>query len=88
MTAATDPMGQAAHKASTLTDGLFRELLIASSPFASRLGRKAALERALSTWPKLCRAMAELEKAAPNSATTGAAEDAKCVDFMEGRRGA
>jgi hypothetical protein len=85
MTAATDPMGQAAHKASTLTDGLFRELLIASSPFASRLGRKAALERAFATWPKLQRAMVELEKSAPNAAEAGAQEDAKCVAFMEAR---
>lgn len=85
MTAAPDPMGQAARNASIITDGLGRQLLWASSKEALRAERSAALEHAFATWPKLQRAMEELLKLAPNAAAAGSAEDAKCVAFMEAR---
>ncbi len=88
MTAATDPMGQAARHASILTDGLGRDLLVASSKFAKREEREAAIVRACSTWPKVCRAMVDVLASAPNAAVAGELADAQMVDFMEGRRGA
>lgn len=88
MTAATDPMAHHARQAALLMDGLGRDLLSASSRFALREERRDALERALTTWPKVCRAMAALEAVAPASAAVAAIEDGKLQDFMEARSGA
>lgn len=84
---APDPMGKAAFKASQMFHRFGEHLLVASSPSASREERAEAALRAFSAWPKICRAMAALEDAAPNAARAGRDADAKTQDFIEGAAG-
>lgn len=83
-----DPMSQAALKAAAMASKFDFYLLGAASMDLDRETRTANLERAFTMWPKICRAMAELERVAPNAAARGRFEDGKCLDFIEQRAGA
>lgn len=84
---ASDPMGAAAHRAAMLVARMDFRLLAASSPTMDREQRAQALSLFFAQWPKVCRAVAELEATAPTAASQGYAEDAKATDFIEGRPG-
>jgi len=85
---ANDAMGKAANEAAMVASLLDYRLLVASSPIKSREERAEALRKALVQWPSLCRAMADLERAAPNIAEQARTEAASISDFVEARRDA
>jgi hypothetical protein len=82
---ADDAMGLAAHKAAQFASRLDFRLLAAASASVNRDERAASLRQALEQWPKLCRAMAVLEQAAPNIARLAREADATMQDFIEER---
>jgi hypothetical protein len=82
-----DAMGKAANNAAMMASKFDFYLLAASSPDLDRERRSASLEKAFANWPKICRAMAELERIAPNAAAKGAEQDARIQDFMDRRDG-
>lgn len=82
---APDRMGKAAHHAALIVAGMPMDLLAASSPNCTREQRAEALVRVFKAWPKICRAMADLQAAAPFANQIGLDEDAKLLDFIERR---
>lgn len=74
---------QAAHTASTAITGMPADLAIVAMPSADLDERLAALERALRRWPSLAEAMAELERAAPNTARKAYDHMDRIKDFAE-----
>lgn len=87
MTLATDRAGQAANTAAMFSTSLNWSLLVVSTEAMSPSDRQLHAAKVFETWPKLCRAMAELEAVAPRSAVAGSDSDALAQDFQERRRG-
>lgn len=83
---ADDAMGAAAHRAAQMVSRMDLRLLGAASMTLDRGARGENLTRFFAQWPKLCRAVAELERVAPNAARAGYEEDGKIVDFIEGKQ--
>lgn len=82
---APDAMGEAAHNAAMHASGLDFRLLSAASPSVDRTARADALRKALEQWPALCRAMSELQAAAPNIYRQAQAYADGIKDFVEHR---
>jgi hypothetical protein len=82
---APDPMGKAAHEAAMFAHLLDFRLLAAASPSLPREERAASLRKALTQWPKLCRAMSELAMTAPATSSQAEADDTAMRDWIDAR---
>lgn len=84
---APDPMGKAAHRAAMCIAGADMDLLTAcgAAPGLTREQRAEALERFARKWAPLCRAVSELQQAAPNAFRKALEHDARTQDFVETR---
>jgi hypothetical protein len=82
MSAAPDPMGQAAYATALAVDRFHQRLHIAASD-APRDERAEALTAALTQWPMICREVATLQEAAPNIARKAQDAWARLQDYKE-----
>ncbi len=82
---APDRVGELAQDASAFASVVAFNLLAAKSAYVPADKRKEAMERLFFAWPALCKRMAALERAAPNSARAGAEQAARVQDFIERR---